>query len=100
MSSVDANWESSRSYIFSALLKSQAVPLNGCICFICEKNTAVLRCHQCGPRILICSVCDEKIHKKNPLHDRDVWMNGFFQEIPPTASVSDDGSLAYIGVYI
>ena len=75
MQSVEANWESSRASIFSALLKSHAIPCPESICFICKKENAVIRCHQCGPRVLLCSNCDEVVHEKKSLHDRDVWMN-------------------------
>ncbi|XP_028417750.1 uncharacterized protein LOC114542274 [Dendronephthya gigantea] len=96
MLSVEENWESSRSAIFDALLKSHAVPSPDNICFLCNEGCAVVRCHECGPRVLLCSACDEKVHETNPLHDRDVWVNGFFQEIPPTTIVSEDGSLGFV----
>ncbi len=98
MQSVESTWESSRAAIFKAVLESQAVPSPDALCFICGK-AAVIRCHQCGPRVLMCSTCDEEIHEKKPLHDRDVWMNEFFQEIPPTTSVQDDGSLGFSSSY-
>ncbi len=86
MQSVESTWESSRAAIFKAVLESQAVPSPDALCFICGK-AAVILCCQCGPRVLMCSTCDEEIHEKKPLHDRDVWMNEFFQEIPPTTTV-------------
>jgi hypothetical protein len=96
MMSVDASWESSRSSIFDALLRSHAVPSPDATCFSCHEGHAVIRCHQCGPRVLLCSACDEKIHETNTLHDRDVWMNGFFQAVPPTTIVLEDGSLGFV----
>lgn len=44
----------------------------------------------------MCSNSDERIHEQKPLHDRDVWMNGFFQEISPTDAVLEDGSLGFV----
>ena len=95
MQSVESAWEGSRAAIFNALLVSHAIPSSDSACFICGSNAAVIRCHQCGPRLLMCSSCDNEVHVKKPLHDRDVWMNGFFQEIPPTTIVNDDGSLGF-----
>ena len=96
MQAVEANWESNRESLFSALLKSHMVPSRDAICFFRNKKNAVIRCHQCGPRVLMCSNCDERIHEQKPLHDRDVWMNGFFQEISPTDAVLEDGSLGFV----
>ena len=89
MQSVESAWESSRAEIFNALLVRHAIPSSDSACFICGSNAAVIRCHQCGPRLLMCSSCDNEVRVKKPLHDRDVWMNGFFQEIPPTTIVID-----------
>ena len=95
MQSVESAWEGSQAAIFNALLVSHAIPSSDSACFICGNNAAVIRCLQCGPRLLMCSSCDNEVHVKKPLHDRDVWMNGFFQEIPPTTIVNDDGSLGF-----
>ena len=72
MQSVESAWEDSRASIFNALLESHAIPSLDSACFVCGSNVAVIRCHQCGPRLLMCSSCDNKIHVKKPLHDRDV----------------------------
>ena len=99
MQSVESAWEDSRASIFNALLESHAIPSLDSACFVCGSNAAVIRCHQCGPRLLMCSSCDNEIHVKKPLHDRDVWINGFFREIPPTTIMVDDGSLGFASMY-
>ena len=49
-----------------------------------------------SPPVFMLKEALEKIHETNPLHDRDVWVNGFFQEVPPTTIVSEDGSLGFV----
>ena len=95
MQSVESVWEGSRLTIFNALLERHAIPSSNSACFICASNAPVIRCHQCGPSILMCSSCDIEVHTKKPLHDRDVWVNGFFQEIAPTTIMLDDGSFGF-----
>ena len=99
MQSVESAWEGSRATIFKALFECHAIPSSDALCFICGCKTAVIRCHQCGPRVLMCSSCDAELHEKKPLHDRDVWTNGFFQEIPPTTTVLGDGLLGFPSLY-
>ncbi|XP_028415546.1 uncharacterized protein LOC114538616 isoform X3 [Dendronephthya gigantea] len=95
MQSVDAAWENSRSAIFAAVLKSQAIPKTGAVCFLCGEDRAVVRCRHCGPDALLCNNCDETAYEKKPLHDRDIWINGFYQAIPPTETVLPDGSPSF-----
>ena len=59
-------WEGSRATIFKALLECHAIPSSDALCFICGCKTAVIRCHQCGPRVLMCSSCDAELHEKKP----------------------------------
>ena len=92
MQSVEAIWENSRSAIFAAVLKSHAVPDSEEDCLMCQENRAVVRCRHCGPTALLCNSCDETTHETKPLHDRDIWVNGFYQPVPPTETVLTDGS--------
>lgn len=92
MQSVEAVWENSRSTIFAAVLKSHATPNIEAVCFMCREDRAVVRCRHCGPTALLCSNCDEATHETNPLHDREIWVNGFYQPVPPTETVLTDGS--------
>lgn len=95
MQSVEANWESGRASILSALLKSHAIPSFESLCHLCMSRPAIIRCHHCGPTVLICHDCDESIHEKKSMHDRDVWINGFFQPISSTETVLENGSLGF-----
>jgi hypothetical protein len=92
MQSVEAVWENSRFTIFAAVLKSHATPNIEAVCFMCREDRAVVRCRHCGPTALLCSNCDEATHETNPLHDREIWVNGFYQPVPPTETVLTDGS--------
>ncbi|XP_046839888.1 uncharacterized protein LOC124434070 [Xenia sp. Carnegie-2017] len=40
--------------------------------------------------------CDDDVHENNPLHDREVWLDGYFQYIKPTQSISSDGKICSI----
>ena len=53
------------------------------MCSKCKPNNAVLRCSECGPYHLLCVECDPDIHWMYPLHDREIWKDGFFQFVPP-----------------
>ena len=92
MQSVEAVWENSRADIFAAVLKSHATPNIEAVCFMCRDDTAVVRCRNCGPTVLLCTNCDETTHQTKPLHDRDIWVNGFYQSVPPTETILTDGS--------
>jgi len=59
----------------------------------------VIRCIECGPAKLFCGKCDQDIHCVLPLHDRELWKDGYFQPIPPT-TVCLGGEVAYQGKYI
>ena len=92
MQSAETIWENSRSAIFAAVLKSCATPNIEVVCSVCKEDSAVIRCRDCGPTALLCNNCDKTIHDAKPLHDRDIWVNGFYQPVPPTETVSTDGS--------
>ena len=64
MQSVESAWEGSRATIFKALLECHAIPSSDALCFICGCKTAVIRCHQCGPRVLMCSSCDAELRAR------------------------------------
>ena len=99
MQSVETVWENSRPAIFAAVLKSHATPTNKTACSSCMNDTAIVRCLQCGPSVLLCNSCDEASHKMKPLHDREIWINGFYQRITPTETVLSDGSLGFKSKY-
>ncbi|KAF3837698.1 hypothetical protein F7725_009466, partial [Dissostichus mawsoni] len=67
-------WKEARPHHLQCLLEKEAVghPLCGL-------------CHE--PAEWFCGDCDVLHHKKQPLHNRDSLMNGFFKPISPTTCV-------------
>ncbi|XP_046863236.1 uncharacterized protein LOC124456981 [Xenia sp. Carnegie-2017] len=96
MENREENWESMREKIFNVTVSSFAPPLSAMKCSRCNENEAVLRCRQCGVLRYICRECDDDVHENNPLHDREVWLDGYFQYIKPTQSISSDGKICSI----
>ena len=45
------------------------------------------RCRECLPEEWFCEDCDVLHHKKQPLHNRECLIRGFFEPIPPTTHV-------------
>jgi hypothetical protein len=60
------------------------------VCSRCKQSTAILRCCDCGPCNLLCGDCDREVHWLHPLHDREVWKDGFFQYIPPHITIDSE----------
>ncbi|KAI4819445.1 hypothetical protein KUCAC02_004691 [Chaenocephalus aceratus] len=77
-------WREARPHHLQCLLEKEAVghPL----CGLCHKP-AVIRCRECLPEEWFCGDCDVLHHKKQPLHNRDNLINGFFKPISPTTCV-------------
>ena len=50
--------------------------LKGHVCSIYEED-AMLRCLDYGLTKLFCPRCDQDVHLFKPLHDREVWEDGF-----------------------
>lgn len=97
IASLDENWESAREAIFHSVICSFSPPLSFITCCKCNDNEAMLRCRQCGIIQYLCVSCDNEVHQCQPLHDREVWFNGYFQHILPTQSVSGDGIIVEVG---
>ena len=98
---LEENWETIRKTIFTSVLSSLAPPSSPVLCCRCAANEAVLRCRQCGVLQYLCAQCDDDTHCSQPLHDREVWLDGYFQPISPTQSVSSSqlvsiGKLEYV----
>ena len=72
---LSSNWESCRQNIFETVLSCAAANIE--ICSSCLKNESVIYCGDCVQQKKLCSLCDEKVHKKYPLHDRDGICNGY-----------------------
>jgi len=45
------------------------------------------RCRECLPEEWFCGDCDVLHHKKQPLHNREAVIDGFFKAIPPTTGI-------------
>ncbi|KAI9520655.1 hypothetical protein NQZ68_015575 [Dissostichus eleginoides] len=77
-------WKEARPHHLQCLLEKEAVghPL----CGLCHEP-AVIRCRECLPEEWFCGDCDVLHHKKQPLHNRDSFINGFFKPISPTTCV-------------
>ncbi|XP_033971570.1 uncharacterized protein LOC117470805 [Trematomus bernacchii] len=77
-------WKEARPHHLQCLLEKEAVghPL----CGLCHEP-AVIRCRECLPEEWFCGDCDVLHHKKQPLHNRDSLINGFFKPISPTTCV-------------
>ena len=56
------------------------------VCSYCGKNSPLFRCQDCGLPNYMCSACDERIHYTQPLHNREVWHNGYFEPISNRSS--------------
>ena len=52
------------------------------MCSKCKQNNAILWCSECEPHYLLCVDCDQNIQWMDPLHDREIWKDGFFQFVP------------------
>ncbi|XP_076616610.1 uncharacterized protein LOC143339323 [Chaetodon auriga] len=77
-------WKASRPHNLQCLIEKEAVghPL----CCLCNKP-AVIRCRDCLPEEWFCGDCDVLHHKKQPLHNRESVIDGFFKAIPPTTHI-------------
>lgn len=85
---LEENWVNSRNVLFNCLLLKECIPESGIGCCKCGINLAVIRCEAC--RELLCSDCDNEIHCRSPFHDREMWLNGFYQGISNNHTVIDD----------
>ena len=49
------------------------------------------------PKKFFCPSCDQDVHSLLPFHDRDGYVNGFFQAIPPTVTIDESGIKRIVG---
>ncbi|XP_056092620.1 uncharacterized protein LOC130071774 [Rhinichthys klamathensis goyatoka] len=85
----------------SQLSESVAIPgaLQSLNASVSPENCCLLplsickRCRECLPEEWFCGDCDVLHHKKQPLHNRECVIRGFFQPIPPTSCIikGEDG---------
>lgn len=95
MESLTCNWQSSRQQLFEALLSSLSVTCH--TCDKCLSMNATVRCKQCTYQHL-CQTCDDDAHEFHPLHDREVFHQGFYKPVAPTVS-SDGKRFTTVGQY-
>ncbi|XP_051814217.1 uncharacterized protein LOC127536875 [Acanthochromis polyacanthus] len=81
-------WKESRPYNLQCLIEEESVghPL----CCLCNEP-AVIRCRDCLPEEWFCGDCDILHHKKQPLHNRECIIDGFFKAIPPSTCIMNQG---------
>ena len=97
MENLSTNWESCRQNIFDTVLSSAAANID--TCSRCLVNKCVIYCQECPDPKSLCSACDEEVHQKYPLHDRDGIYNGYYKALPPKLSVTCDGQHKTISMY-
>ena len=95
---LSSNWESCRQNIFETVLSCAEAKTKICSSYL--KNESVINCRDCVEQKNLCSMCDEKVHQKYPLHDRDGVYNGYYKAMAPKLSVTCDGQLKTKCMYI
>ena len=81
------SWKAARPRLVNTALAQENVGTRKCQ--QCWSNLAVVRCRDCLPRPLFCAECDVVMYTRHPLHNRDASTLGFFQPLPPTATVQN-----------
>ena len=93
MVNLGQSWATTRPNILKAVLAAEYITTDS-QCLICkDSKPSCIRCHQCGIQAVICVDCDEEIHLRNPLHDREIFYEGFFNPVAPTISMDSSGDL-------
>jgi len=91
MSNLPSRWDSSRKLLFEAVLSYEGLPSPDC-CQMCLEGAVLVRCTECAVSFM-CPSCDEKVHQFLPFHNRDGYLNGYFQSIPPTVTLDENGTM-------
>ena len=95
MLNLSSNWDNTRKLLLEAVLSSESLPLPD-HCRTCFENKVRVRCNEC-PNKFFCPSCDEKVHSLLPFHNRGGYVNGYFEAIPPTTTVDENGFKQSIG---
>ena len=90
-----SSWDNNRKLLLEALLNLESLPSPD-HCQICLKEKTLIRCHDC-PKQFFCSSCDVNVYSLLPFHNRDGFADGFFQAIPPTVIIDENGVKQNIG---
>ena len=88
---VNLSWslDNNRKLLLEALLNRESFPSPD-HCQICLEEKTLIRYHDC-PKQFCCSSCDVNEHSLLPFHNRDGFVDGFFQAIPPTEIIDEHG---------
>ena len=97
MTNLNSNWESSRQKICETILSYAAVI--AIVCSKCFTQETRIYCGECCNSKHLCLSCDEEVHQKFPLHDRDGIYHGYRKALSPSQSVGVDGKLQTISKY-
>ena len=98
MVNLSSSWDNNRKLLLEALLHRESLPSPD-HCQICLEEKTLIRCHDC-PKKFFCSSCDVNVHSLLPFHNRDRFVDGFFQAIPPTVIIDENGVKQNIGKQI
>ena len=98
MVNLSSSWDNNRKLLLEALLNCESLPSPD-HCGICLEGKTLIRCHDC-PKKFFCSLCDGNVHSLLPFHNRDGFVGGFFQAIPPTVTIDENGVKQNIGKQI
>ena len=97
MMNLTSSWDSSRKQLFEAILAFKSPPPSPNCCNLCFKGKLQVRCAEC-PVKFMCSSCDEKVHQGLLFHNRDAFVNGYFNAmIPPTVVIDEKGNMQTTG---
>ena len=90
----DENWKKVRASYAHTTVAAQATPQSDIPCSKCKQRAPVVRCLTCldcvGGYARLCGMCDEEEHPHAHFHVRQVWNEGYYEEIP--AQQGFDGS--------
>lgn len=95
MVNLSTNWDNIRKLLLEAVLSCEGLPLPN-RCHMCLEGKVCIRCHDC-PKKFFCPSCDQDVHSLLPFHDRDGYVNGFFQAILPTVTIDESGIKRIVG---
>lgn len=98
MVNLSSSWDNNRNLLLEALLNLESLPSPD-HCQICLEEKTLIRCHDC-PKTFSCPSCDENVHSFLPFHNRDGFVDGFFQAIPPMVIIDKNGVKQNIGKQI
>ena len=98
MVNLSSSWDNNRNLLLEALLNLESLPSPD-HCQICLEEKTLIRCHD-YPNKFFCSSCDVNVHSLLPFHNRDGFVDGFFQAILPTVIIDENGVKQNIGKQI